>query len=181
MIPMKLRFSLRSLLLIAPLLAVVIAAVFRPPSAIEQLQSVGIEVVPHDQLWFDMIGNIMVTRSDGSEEVVEDPAAAGGVFYPPQTRVTVDMVRDLHQLETLKVVGLHGCTLEPGVLQQVARCDSVELVGLTNSNAADEELLALTAIPALKCVDIHRSQITAKGIAKFYQQRPDVTLWNWYN
>ena len=85
------RFRLRTLLLVAPCVAVALAYFLRPPPGIDELEEAGVELVPHDLIRFDSIGSISIGWApDGGIKRREDVA---GVFFSNDRAVTTRMAR----------------------------------------------------------------------------------------
>ncbi|MEM8671794.1 MAG: hypothetical protein AAGG48_30025 [Planctomycetota bacterium] len=171
------RFNLKTLLAIPVLFAAAFLAAPYFFSPRKRVIEAGGELHTNETFGFDLNGNAWygVLYTPPAET-----SAINAAVFPRDARFDAAIAQAVNKIDTLEYLGLEGNSLDLAAVRELSNNTRLREINLLSTNVGDAEMLALASIPTLECLTIFKTNVTATGVKRFSNLRPDVNLVNWY-
>ena len=104
------------------------------------------------------------------------PRKAWVVAFPSEPKVTDDVIQNLENLDTVKVVYLVRLSITDQAMNHLSAMKNLNSLVLSDIPISDTGLESLANCSTLDRLHIHNSNVTDVGLSEFRKSRPDVEL-----
>lgn len=87
----------------------------------------------------------------------------------------------LRKLKNCKIIDLSGRSIDHEICRALAVMPNLEYVNLDGTTMTDADLMELNRSASIQFINVFESNVTDQGIADFKDERPDITVWDWYH
>ncbi len=140
-----------------------------------EVTETGLALIPAspELQWLDLsrlpIGNDAVRRLVPKPESLQQLTLEA-------TKVDAGLKDWLSKATNLRELDLSWLAIDDAVIASTAGATEIETLWLTGTHVSDESIDAIARMKRLQAVDLQRTKVTAAGLARLRQARPDVKL-----
>jgi hypothetical protein len=140
-----------------------------------EVTEAGLALIPAspELQWLDLsrlpIGNEAVRR------LVPQPESLQQLTLEA-TKVDAELQAWLSRANNLRELDLSWLEMDDAVIKSIAGARELETLWLTGTNVSDKSIDTIAGMKNLQAVDLQRTQVTAAGLARLRQARPELNL-----